>query len=336
MAAAEARPFPWSADYKNGKWISNTKHGRKTYARGNRGEYEGMSAAYPTRKVRSTLTGDVYLLPERDYKELIETFRAEATDISNEYADHGNKRLANVQTPADYIDYAFHTPKQKESLDVAECQEGHIKKLTYNAKHKLLMVEFSNNGSICVFFNLPAELAARLMYLARNNVPALHPSTKGDRHEVGVQFWNLVRVRGTQHDTRYPFTYTENNNPGTHSGTNTVASGKFVYGDPGDRTSLAIKQSNGVDAYLDKKENMIFSKAPAPDYERLADYFDNNGGKFYKGRGYNSVLVGKSAPQMQSLREAYDKYMALNGEDNWTEDSAKEIRDLLYAAGIQI
>lgn len=334
--AAEARPFPWSADYANGAWASHTKKGKLTYARGNRQAYGRMSAAYPTRKLRSNLTGDVYLLPEQDYNELINRFQAEATDISQEYADHGKKKLANVQTPADYIDFAFYNPKQKAVLDVAECPEGHIKKLTYNPKHRVLMVEFSNNGSICVFFNLPAELAARLMYLARNNVPALHPSTGGHRHEVGVQFWNLVRVRGTVHDTRYPFTYAENNNPGTSSGSNTVASGKFIYGDSGDRTGLSVKQSNGSMAFLDRKTDRLVPAGDAPDYDRLADYFDNNGGKFYKGRGYNSALSGKNKVQFDRIREAYGKYMALNGEDNWTEEKAEEIRDLLNDAGIQI
>jgi len=192
-------PSPFSPEYSD--WYS------KKRSLSNKASFKQMSAGYPTRQLKSNLTGDVYLLPRQDYNELVKYFNEHHSELSEGYMS-GKKLLRKVQTPADYIDYAFESQAGHKQLTSQECAGGHIKKLTYNALYKLLMVEFTNRGDICVFFNLPANVAATLMYLAENNTMAPSDKKGRERHAVGVEFWNLVRVRGSIHNTRYPFQYT--------------------------------------------------------------------------------------------------------------------------------
>lgn len=258
--AAEARPFPWSKDYAT--WSSRKKSDNKaTYYRGSKKVFGNMHKSYPTRPIRDSLTGDVYLMPKQDYTELINKLGINqnmiASKQSQEYID-GGKKLSAVQTPTDYIDYAFNTPQQKKNITTAECDDGHIRKLAYNPLYKLLMVTFWNNTK-CVFFNLPANLAATLIYCMENNVMAINPKSGGDRHQVGVEFWNLVRVRGTLHDTRYPFQYTEYHNSGNKSG-RVLGSGKYMYLEQGNPDFLLDKDKRYKDGNEHERKSMRLLK----------------------------------------------------------------------------
>ena len=169
--AAEAGFFPWSKDYAT--WSSRKKADNKaTYYRGSNKTFGNMHKSYPTRPIRDSLTGNVYLMPKQDYTELINKLGINQNKIASKQSQEyitGGKKLDTVQTPTDYIDYAFNTPQQKKNITTTECDSGHIRKLAYNPLYKLLMVTFWNNTK-CVFFNLPANLAATLIYCMENNV----------------------------------------------------------------------------------------------------------------------------------------------------------------------
>lgn len=188
-------PSPFNKDFSD--WYSKKRH------TGNKKEMKGL------RKLRSSLTGDVYMLPSHDYHELVKHFKEHESELSDVYKSDNKQLYKNIQTPADYIDFAFEKKSQQKNLVTQECKGGHILKLTYNPLYKLLMVEFTNRGDVCVFFNLPANVAAELMHFAENNTMGISSRDGTQRHMVGIYFWDLVRVRGTVHDTRYPFQYTK-------------------------------------------------------------------------------------------------------------------------------
>lgn len=193
-------PSPFSQDFP--EWYERKRHSS------NKKEMKGLQAGYPTRKLRSNLTGDVYMLPRQDYEELVKYFGEHQSELSEGY-NNGKQLYRKIHTPADFIDYAFEKKSQQKNIVTQECKSGHIKALSYNALYMLLMVEFTNRGDVVVFFNLPANVASTLMYLAENDTMAVSPVDGTQRHAVGVQFWNLVRVRGTIHETRFPFQYTK-------------------------------------------------------------------------------------------------------------------------------
>lgn len=198
-------PSPFSPDFS--EWYLKKRHSK------NKRETKGLLTDYETRKLRSSLTGDTYMMPKQDYDELVKHFKEHHSEISEMYGKDGKQRYGKIQTPADYIDYAFEKKSQQRNIVQQDCNGGHIKSISYNALYMLLMVEFTNRGDICVFFNLPANVAAQLLHYAKTGETTVQTRDGKQRHMVGVTFWNLVRVRGTLHDTRYPFQYTTDNRP---------------------------------------------------------------------------------------------------------------------------
>ncbi len=178
------------------------------------------------REIRSSLTGDVYKMPQHDYKQLVQYFNEHVSQISQTYAD-SNQVSSKIQTPADLIDYAFEKKSQQKNLEIQECAEGHIKSISYNPVYMLLKVSFRKRGDEVVFFDLPPNVAATLLIHARDGNMGTSPVDGKPRHMVGIEFWNLVRVRGTQHETRYPFQYTIDNRTGSWNGDNRTYSAEY-------------------------------------------------------------------------------------------------------------
>lgn len=330
-------PSPFQQDFSD--WYKKKRH------TANKKEMKGLQAGYPTRSLRSNLTGDVYLLPHQDYEELVKHFGEHQSELSEGYKD-GKKLYKNIHTPADYIDYAFDTKLQKDNIYTQECQGGHIKALTYNSLYMLLMVEFTNRGDVVVFFNLPANVANELMYLAKNNTMAPSPVDGTTRHAVGVQFWNLVRVRGTVHETRFPFQYTKDFRTGNAFGRQEGVGpdggpSKWVY--LHDTPDKRYKNKDEVDAKL-RTTPLRVNRA---DYERRqAAYADEAAKDIYEGENtdvediteddlaeyfdkghYNEDLARTNQYTAKKLQEIYDIYMS---EDY---DSPNDIANMLRKAG---
>ena len=330
-------PSPFQQDFSD--WYKKERH------TANKKEMKGLQAGYPTRSLRSNLTGDVYLLPRQDYEELVKHFGEHQSELSEGYKD-GKKLYKNIHTPADYIDYAFDTKLQKDNIYTQECQGGHIKALTYNSLYMLLMVEFTNRGDVVVFFNLPANVANELMYLAKSNTMAPSPVDGTTRHAVGVQFWNLVRVRGTVHDTRFPFQYTKDRHTGKPFGRQEGMGpdggpSKWVY--LRDTPDKRYKNKDEVDAKL-RATPLRVNRA---DYERRqAAYADEAAKDIYEGEStdvediteddlaeyfdkghYNEDLARTNQYNAKKLQEIYDIYMS---EDY---DSPNDIANMLRKAG---
>lgn len=239
---------------------------RGSYAKERRrGVQDGTYAPYRKRRLKSALTGDTYDVPEHDANELEGTFMEQVSKLSSQYGD--KKLLARISTPADYIDYAFQSKQQQANITAVDCKGGHIARLEYNAICLLLKVTFLNRGDVVVFFNLPAQTAALLMLYARNNTMAPPDRNGRPRHALGVEFWNLVRVRGTVHNTRFPFQYTVDlrtgGMPGRKAGFVPPGERKYVYA-----TGLADRRFNqGPGIEVPKTKYPVRLKAGTMDAE---------------------------------------------------------------------
>lgn len=177
----------------------------------------------PSMRKLTSSSGNLYELPEDDYQDYMKFFRSSVDEQqSEEYKQSGN--LKSVKTPADYVDYAF----SKENKDIYEQQGvGHIIYLWYTAKYQILKIQFKN-GTICCFFRVPATIAATLIAMAQSGTTRV--TDRGEHHLLGIYFWDLIRIRGTVHGTRYKFIYTDDKNTGGLSG-RPYGSGKYFYED---------------------------------------------------------------------------------------------------------
>lgn len=322
-----AGPTPWNPDFSD--WYSKHRHSK------NKKDFK-YAVSHPTTPIRSSLTGDVYKMPKQDYTEFVKYFNEHHSELSEGYKD-GKPLYRKIETPADYIDYGF-SDRQKRNLTTQECKGGHIKRLTYNPLYMLFMVEFSNRGDICVFFNLPANVAAQLMYLAETNTMAPPDKNGKERHMVGVEFWNLVRVRGSLHKTQYPFQYTKDFRTGRAAG-RTEGIGpdgkpsKYIYewGHKDQRYKVNLEENDaGHDVNTD--DTAIYRKTPyriereakrkaelALEEEMKRDKYAGEDTKYtytekdlsyYFDEGLYNTDIGRRGVNQKKLREAYDTYMS--------------------------
>lgn len=168
--------------------------------------------------------GNVYEVPDNDIEEFMTFYNTmEGNELSPQY-EAGAGRLKNVQTPADYIDYAF--GKNSKAKIIEQEGVGHIKYLWYAKRYQLLKVKFWND-TIVVFFRVPETLVSTLVALAQNGGTRKGNDGK-QRHLLGIYFWDLVRIRGTLHGSRYKYHYVQDNNSGGLVG-RPFGSGKYFY-----------------------------------------------------------------------------------------------------------
>lgn len=277
--SARAGLAPWNPEYR-----ASPGNKRKL-----NDELNTLKADYEKRKLKSSLTGDEYTLPKQDYEELVQYYKEHSSELSQQYTTDGRQLKRNVQTPADFIDFMFEKKTQQKHLVSVTCQGGHILKLTYNAMYKSLMVEFTKRGDIVVFFNLPANVAALLLHHAENNDMAPPDKHGRERHAVGVEFWNLVRVRGHIHETRYPFQYVVDKRTGgafgRKEGTGATGAGtnKWVYTEVPRTYKKWKKDENGKQVYkTDEKGNYIYETDKDDNY--VLDYRKDKYGREYGRR----------------------------------------------------
>lgn len=95
---------------------------------------------------------------------------------------------------------AFSTDNPTGAVSEAEgC--GHITHLAY-AEHELILKVAFEDGSVCIFDKVPPAIAGTLLHFARSGT-----KRRDGRHYLGIEFWNLIRIRGQLHGAKYPFEY---------------------------------------------------------------------------------------------------------------------------------
>lgn len=105
-----------------------------------------------------------------------------------------------------YAFSAFDDNNKTKGLVFEQDGVGHILKLEYAQNEMVLRVTFGN-GAVCVFFAVPRAVAGQLFHFAQSKSVAYIDNRGISRHNLGVEFWNLVRIRGNSHGSKYPFEY---------------------------------------------------------------------------------------------------------------------------------
>lgn len=161
--------------------------------RGSRGNvYNGKVTPAKMHELTDPATGKSYEVPDDDYRQYL-----------------GQKQDRSVEK---YVADAFGSSADIRVVEPRATggDTGHIIKLEYAVMYKILRVTFkkpSKGGQVVAYMNVPSPVAGELLYLAESNQTQISASSGTLRHVLGMRFWDLIRIRGTIHGSRYPFEY---------------------------------------------------------------------------------------------------------------------------------
>lgn len=155
--------------------------------------YTGKVSKGSMRKLVDENTGKDYEVPDDDYRQYLGLGK-QSKSITKYIADaFGPTAKVNVVEPR-----------------ATGGDTGHIIKLEYAEMYRILRVTFkkpSKGGQVVAYMNVPPPVAGELLYLAEANSTQASAVDGSIRHVLGMRFWDLIRIRGTIHGTRYPFDY---------------------------------------------------------------------------------------------------------------------------------
>ncbi len=217
---------------------------------------------------------------------------------------NGDKNYVPKNDALDYFQFAAMEDKPADmGAFIAKCfnrtkgrgkyvsQEGcgHISQLRYNSTYQVLEVTFQD-GTTIVCFRVPPILYAELSRDAASKSLALGFDLKA-RHLLGIRFWDLMRIRGSQTGMRYQFTYTSDGTQEAPANMPTPGSGY------GTEYSVAKRTKEGQADYevnaaneatiTNKEENIPPAKQVA-DIEKIRDHYDD---VIYKKFSHNGQII---------------------------------------------
>lgn len=228
----------------------------------------------------------------------------------------------------DYIGFSSHASNEQERLAYAEEAfkdngnvfesdgVGHIEHIAYAKPEQILKVTFKN-GDECLFFRVPNSVAGQLIHHAQSGNIAYTDDRGIKRHKLGVEFWNLVRIRGQHVGARYPFEYKKQSNGMyvSHSRdryTLSIEPGliKQIFGDKfNDR--LNLKKDN-------EKISLVLSEQEFAKLLEELDYFNRMTGADLDKESGNipkAFVVDKNGKKRRMTLDDLDKYQT---QDNGT------------------
>lgn len=127
-------------------------------------------------------------------------------EFSQEFED-GKRRFQDIQSPGDFIWWVFNKSTSfKKDRDSFQCPaECHISEMSYADNWSLLKVKFHDSTEI-VYSRVPFQVFEIMRGHAERNTYGI--GADGKQHtQVGIDFWNYVRIRGTRHGVQYPAYY---------------------------------------------------------------------------------------------------------------------------------
>jgi len=189
------------------------------------------------------------------------SYKVPADDYQSFYAWFPTKEDVKPETPdKDMIKYIKTGFQPKHSFKVEGC--GHIKFLEYDEYRMLLRVTFWNDDE-CVYFRVPTAVAGQLRVYALTQQTQISSVDNKVRHLLGIRFWDLVRIRGTLHGTRYKFIYTK------EGGKTTKDSDEMNWG-----TGSYVFVPNASGKLIAKSEDELTKKEKA-DLADIREYADS-------------------------------------------------------------
>jgi hypothetical protein len=155
----------------------------------------------PHLKKIKTTTGHVVYVPDNDYENFLGSFTNRPSDPDSKVGQYIDRAFSGRADDLNQI--------QSFAVRDIEGHKSHIASVEYNATYQLMEVYFQQNefgygrdGDIVCYFQVDKGIFWELYRLAevndyrtdKNGIP---------RHLIGIRFWDIVRVRGTVHATRY-------------------------------------------------------------------------------------------------------------------------------------
>lgn len=221
--------------------------------RRNRQVYTGTAQKGSTHMVTDPNTGKKYNIPDGDIEEYV-----------------GYKKDQSIEK---YVAEAFSSGANVSSQQTTG---GHIVLLEYSPMYKILRVTFekmATEGNVVAYMNVPSTVAAELLSLARSGSTQYSSVDGHMRHVVGMRFWDLIRVRGYIHATRYPFEYVhdaDNYVKGTAKGAVNWGNTQFVFVDDGHSKQKAVpveQLTNTERDIYNARVNMFQNKTKPGNYD---------------------------------------------------------------------
>lgn len=190
---------PWITGYKRA-----TKRGVKqagyhhNLSRGwTQGEEQDWSVPMMPKKRRVRLANGRYVYTYDDPYSLSDSYKFNKdNDITQEESNYISAANFNEK----------YTVEMQGSSDRHDANyKGHIAKLEYAPMRQLMLVTFTNDDSVFVYYRIPSSLYGELYWLAKNNTKQISTSDGKMRHALGIHFWELVRIKGTLRSGRYKY-----------------------------------------------------------------------------------------------------------------------------------
>ena len=202
----------------------------------------------------------------------------------------------NGMTSTAYAEKAF--DGKHKTVKSGGC--GHIAAIEYSRFYQLLKVTFTR-GDIVIYYRVPAAVAGELLHFAETGQTSTNTFDGSVRHVLGIRFWDLVRIRGTKHGSRYRFEYTEKMEAGVDNGrpreyvTQLSASGRS------ERTGYdEEKLKDWLDTY--RKENG-HNPTPKEYYDKIAElHIEDRGDRTTKSKS-----LAKSRVKLSDFVQATEK-----------------------------
>lgn len=218
--SAEMGPAPWNREFYEGyKPIRNKQARKAAHEAGleyslsagwhRARQYEpGTKVKHPQMKQLTLISGRKVWVPDDDFNQY---YKEKYGQSFNPEEGIGHNRTQEISDDmAAFIDHAFEktsTGKYKRKIWSVP-GKGHIHLMEYSTVNQLMQVTFTNNGAQVVYFRVPPGLFGSLARYAESDQVRIDKDGT-PRHLLGIEFWNLIRVRGHQHGSRYKFAYVQ-------------------------------------------------------------------------------------------------------------------------------
>lgn len=180
-------------------------------APGGRKRKAGSPAPSPRRLVASRSSEDggrvaAYIAGDDVSFEDIISYAKYTPEFSQEFED-GKRRFQDIQSPGDFIWWVFNKSTSfKKDRDSFQCPRGcHINEMSYADNWSLLKVIF-HDGTEIVYSRVPSQVFEIMREHAKDGSKGWGVDRKLHT-QVGIDFWNYVRIRGTRHGVQYPAYY---------------------------------------------------------------------------------------------------------------------------------
>lgn len=318
--SAYAGPAPWyqgvSETYKNGRYKKRLVSGNQEWNLEEGWHAKRKAGWYNRPSKRKGQTVEKVKLIGLNGEE-IETYVSKGYKDSIGFSAQSNEDAAAYASNALDSDKPDHGP----IFDV-QVKEGHIKRMEYASREQVMRVTFWNDSQV-IYFRVPTTVAGMFKSFAENNF-VHHPDEKTGkpRHILGVAFWNLVRIRGQQHGSRYPFQY-EKHGVYKLTGSNKLYRIKLTADNIeklfGRKYNGALKPGDVIETPLSEEQYELYDEARA-----LDDNTRSINGTKISAVEYDKAGVGRQIDAVQSA------------EDDFFDQLNKELRNNRQAAQTEL